>query len=143
MGFVTDVRTGAYQQLQALQTALGSSVLAEVRKYRPESYALGGPIAFVDAFRGAIQQTTRLRSYAGSEVDLVFILPKADNAEWQDRADVLVDGLLASWPVDGHFVENAVGEPVRVRTAEDVDANGISFPAVIVTIGRIAHLEAR
>lgn len=143
MGFVTDVRTGAYQQLVDLQTAVGSEALVEVRKYRPESYALGGPIAFVDQFRGAVQQTTRLRSYAGSEVDLVFILPKADNAEWQERADTLVDGLLASWPVDGHFVENAVGEPVRVRTAEDVDVSGTSFPAVIVTIGRIAYLEAR
>lgn len=143
MGFVTDVRTGAYDQLVALQTAVGSDVLAEVRRFRPESYALGAAFAFVDAFRGSIAQTTRLRSYAGSEVDLVFILPKADNAEWQDTADTLVDGLLASWPVDGHFVENAVGEPVRVRTAEDVDVSGTSFPAVIVTIGRIAHLEAR
>lgn len=143
MGFVTDVRTGAYQQLVDLQTAVGSSALVEVRKYRPESYALGGPIAFVDQFRASVQQTVRLRSYAGSEVDLVFILPKADNAEWQETADTLVDALLSSWPVDGHFVENAVGEPVRVRTAEDVDVSGTSFPAVIVTIGRIAHLEAR
>lgn len=143
MGFTTDVRTGAYQQLVALQTAVGTSVLGEVLRARPEGYALGAAVAFVDGFRGSIAQTNRLRSYAGSEVDLVFILPKAVNAEAQESADTLVDALLASWPVDGHFVENAVGEPVRVRTAEDVDNNGVSWPAVIVTIGRIAHLEAR
>ena len=141
MGFVTDVRTGAFQQLQALQTAVGTDALAVVLRNRPEAYA--PRCAFVDQFRGAVTQTGRLRSYANSEVDLVFILPKASNAEGQDEGDDLVDALLASWPVDGHFVENAVGEPVRIRTAEDVDNNGVSYPAVIVTIGRIAHLEAR
>lgn len=143
MGFVTDVRTGAFEQLEALQTAVGSESLVEVFRVRPESYALGGPIAFVDQFRGSVQQTARLRSYAGCEVDLIIVLPKADNAEWQEGADTLTDALLASWPVDGHFVDNAVGEPVRIRTAEDVDVNGVSYPAVVVTIGRIAHLEAR
>lgn len=141
MGFVTDVRTGAFEQLQALQAAVGTDALPVVLRYRPESYA--APCAFVDQFRGAVVQTGRLRSYANSEVDLVLILPKASNAEGTEDGDTLVDALLASWPVDGHFVENAVGEPVRIRTAEDVDNNGTSFPAVIVTIGRIAHLEAR
>lgn len=141
MGFVTDVREGAYQQLVDLQTAVGASVLPTVLRNRPEAYA--PPCAFVDQFRGAIRQTVRLRSYANSEVDLVLILPKADNAEGQALGDTLTDALLASWPVDGHFVENAVGEPVRIRTAEDTDNNGTSFPAVIVTIGNIAHLEAR
>lgn len=143
MGFVADVRTGAYQQLQALQAAVGASVLAEVLRARPAGYSLGAAIGFVDQFRGAVAQTARLRSYAGCEVDLVFILPPTDNGEWQERADTLADALLASWPVDGHFVENAVGEPVRIRTVEDTDVNGTAFPAVIVTIGRIAHLEAR
>lgn len=143
MGFVTDVRTGAYQQLVDLKAAVGDTVLAEVHRVRPESYSLSAAIAFVDQFRGTFAQTSRLRSYAGSEVDLVFIIPRTVNAEAQESTDTLVDALLSSWPVDGHFVENAVGEPVRVRTTEDVDNNGISFPAVVVTIGRIAHLEAR
>lgn len=143
MGFVADVRAGAYQQLVDLQTAVTDAALAEVFRVRPESYSLGGPIAFVDQFRGAVTQTNRLRSYAGSEVDLIIILPRSGNIEGQDAMDTLVDALLASWPVDGHFVENAVGEPVRVRTTVDEDNNGVTYPAVVVTIGRIAHLEAR
>lgn len=143
MGFVTDVRTGAYEQLQALQTAVGDTALAEVLRYRPEGYSFSGPVAFVGDFRASITQTVRLRSYAGSEVDLFFVMPRGDNAEMTEKADDLVDALLESWPVDGHFVENAVGEPVMVRTTEDVDVNGTSYPAVVVTIGRIAHLEAR
>lgn len=143
MGFITDVRTGAYEQLVALKATVGEDALNSVLRTRPESYA--PTCAFVDQFRGNLYQTGRLRQWVDSstEVDLVFILPKADNAESQANGDTLVDALLASWPVDGHFVENAVGEPVRVRTAEDVDSNGISYPAVIVTIGRIAHLEGR
>lgn len=143
MGFVTDVRTGAYDVLVDLQAA-NETILGEVHRSRPASFALALPVAFVGDFRASIHQTVQLRQWNenGTEVDIWFVMTAWDNAEQQEMADTLVDAFLAAWPTDGHFVENAVGDPVRLRT-DAIQIGDGTYPAVVVTVGRIAHLEAR
>jgi hypothetical protein len=145
MGLMADSRTGCVEQLEALRTA-NPTKLGEVYPVAPASYALGLPAAYVGEFRGNLYQTGRLRQFTGSEQDIVFVFPTPDNEEQQEAADELVDLLLAAWPVDGRYISsrtNVVGEPVRIRSATELDSGGISYPAVVVTVGRITHLEGR
>lgn len=142
MGFVSDVRTGAYDILAALADDHPDK-LQEVHYTRPAAFSLDQSTAYVGDFRADLHATVQLRQWdPTTQVDLVLVFGGPDNVEKQERMDTLTQLLLDAWPVDGHFVENAVGEPVRIRTA-DLQVKEVSFPAVVVTIGRISYLEAR
>ena len=52
--------------------------------------------------------------------------------------------VIDAFPQNGHFAnDNMVGSPVRIRTATELETNGTSYPAVVVTIGNISYLEGR
>lgn len=143
MGLIADVRAGCVTVLTEVRDA-NETLLGEVYSARPASLSLGMPCAYVGDFRGNLSHTVLIRQWAGAEIDVVLVFPAWDNAEQQEQADTLVQLVIDAFPQDGHFAhENMVGSPVRIRTATELEQNGVSYPAVVVTIGNISHLEGR
>ena len=141
MGLMADVRQGAYAKLLEVKAA-HPTLLGEVSKARPASLTLGLPHAYVGDFRGNLAYTNKLRQWTNAEQDVVLVFPTLDNAEQQDAADVLTGYVLDAFSADHHWAnDNMTGEPVRTRTAAELDVNGQSYPAVVVTLGRITYLE--
>jgi hypothetical protein len=143
MGLIADVRAGCLTVLDEVKAA-NPTLLGEVYTARPASLGLPIPCAYVGDFRGNLSHTVHIRQWSGTEQDIVLVFPAWDNAEQQEQADTLVQLLLDAWPQDGHFAHaNMVGSPVRVRTATELERDGTSYPAVVVTIGSISTLETR
>ena len=141
MGIMADVRAGATVVLQAVRTA-NPTLIGDVHSARPASLALGAPAAYVGDFRGNIAATTTLRQWTGCEVDIVLVFNAMDNADQQAAADTLAQLVTDQFSSTPNFANAySVGEPVRIRTATELDSNGVSYPAVVITIGRITYLE--
>lgn len=143
MGLIADVRQGCVNVLNDVKTA-NPTLLGEVYAARPASLALGIPCAYVGDFRGNLSHTVRIRQWAGAEQDVVLVFAAWDNAEQQAAADALAQLVVDAFPQNGHFAnDNMVGSPVRIRTATELETNGTSYPAVVVTVGNISYLEGR
>lgn len=143
MGLIADVRAGCVDVLETVRDD-NPSLLGEVYSARPASLALGIPCAYVGDFRGSLSHTVLIRQWSGAEQDVVLVFPSWDNAEQQEQADTLVQLVIDAFPQDGHFAnDNMVGSPKRIRTATELETNGTSYPAVVVTIGDISYLEGR
>lgn len=142
MGIIADVRAGIVTVLEQVKTA-NPTLLGEVHSARPASFALGLPLAYVGDFRANIHREASLRQWTGGQQDVVVVATSWDNEEWQADMDTLVQTIVDAFPADGHIVPNLVAEPVALRTAAELVEGGISYPAVVITIGRITHLEGR
>lgn len=141
MGFLADLRQGAHATLLAVKAA-NPAVLGEVSRARPASLTLSAVHAYVGDIRPSMRFTNQLRQWTGTELDVVLVAGAADNAGTQGLLDAAADLVVDAFSADHHFAgDDMTGEPVRVRPAAELETNGVAYPAVVVTIGNISHLE--
>lgn len=141
MTFPTQVRTAAYGVLQTVQTA-HASLLANVHSARPAAIA-GLPAAWVDDVRFTLNHDMSLRTWLG-EAEVWIAYDAADNEDGQSRADVLLGYVLDAFTDDPHWPGvNTIGEPRGVRSDSFDGGEGGTYPALVVTLGRIQMQEGR
>ena len=140
MGFPADVRAGAKTVLDAVKTA---NPTALVQTYTSRPATIGSmPCAWVDEERWEFNHDSGLRQWAG-EVDVWLVDEGLDNHETQGRLDSLLSLVLDQFSDTPHFATaNTVGEPRRSRSGA-YEVNGVVYPVVVVTIGRIFKQEGR
>lgn len=141
MSFMATLRSSAHAKLVEVRDA-NPTVLGQVHKARPASLSIVGVSAYVGDCRPSMRFTNQLRQWTGTELDVVLVSGPTDNEETQDRLDVAGDLVLDAFSADHHFAgADMVGEPTRVRMATELEANGTSYPAMVITLGNISHLE--
>lgn len=141
MGFMADLRQGAYATVLAVKAA-NPTVIGEVSRGRPASLTLSAVHVYVGDIRPSMRFTNQLRYWTGTEIDVVLVAGAADNIETQGILDTAADLVLDAFSADHHFAgDDMTGEPTRVRMASELESNGVLYPAVVITIGNISHLE--
>jgi hypothetical protein len=74
----------------------------------------------------------------------VIVTGGFDNEDHEAASDTLTESVVDAFTDAPHMAgANTVAEPVRTRSTVVDNGNGISFPAVVVTIGRIVYAEGR
>lgn len=140
-GFIATVRDACVTLLEGIRTA-NPTLLGEVYRARPASLAVGVGCAYVGDFRPSLVYTNQLRQWTGTEQDIVLVWSEWDNAVQQAAADELTQLVMDAVATDPHFIHaNSVCEVTRVRAATELESNGTSYPAVVITVGRITYLE--
>lgn len=136
MSIIDDLRDGAKLQLD------GIAGLAQTYRSRPAG--IGSlPCAFVDEIRLDLLHTAGMRQWSG-ELDIYVLASSLDNDEAQDEADTLVAQVVDAFTDAPHFANaNSVAEPTRIRTASVDNGTGVTYPAWVVTVGRIVYSEGR
>lgn len=146
MGLIADVRTGAYTKLVEVRDD-NPTLIGDVSRARPASFNLGLPHAYVGDMRLNLAHVTNLRQTRDSELDVVLVGSAWDNEEVTELLDSAAQVVIDAFSDDPHFADSSgfakVGEPVRVRSAVETGGEGTTYPAVVVTVGRITALEGR
>ena len=141
MGLITDVRAGCVTLLEGIRSA-DPTLLGDITSARPASFSLGLPAAYVGDLRPGLAYINSLCQRTGTEQDIVLVFSTFDNEEMQAKADTLTQAVLDAVALSPHFIHaNSVAEVTRVRVATELDSNGTSYPAVVITVGRITYLE--
>lgn len=136
MGVLTDIRTAAHAKLAGVSGLLAT--------YAARPGDLGGvPAAFVGDMRINLAHDAGLRMWSG-EVDVVLVLNAFDNVEAAESADTLIESVIDAFSDDPHAAgANTVSEPTKVRSTAWEQADGVTLPAWVVTIGRFVFTEGR
>lgn len=140
MTFPTQVRQAAHAVLGGVQAA-SPDLLQSIHSAMPAGLpAL--PCAWVGDVAFEIAHDSSIRSWVGqAEVWIAF--DTFDNEESQARADQAVGLVIDAFTDDPHWPgANTIGEPRGVRS-DVAEFNGVSYPAMVVTLGRIQMREGR
>jgi|GEM_PF-3005770 len=133
---------GAYVVLQAVATA-NPTLVGQVSRTRPSSVTLGPTHLFSASPVWDIAHNTSLRNWVGT-FDVWIVVPAWDNDQWITDAWTLAQVVTDAFTDAPHFAHaNSVAEPVRIREGDYQGADSTTYPAVVVTIGRILYKEGR
>ncbi len=144
MGILADVRAGAMDVLEGVKAA-NPTLIGDVYRARPGAFAFGPNTVYVGDTRADLAYNTSLVNWV-MEVDIVTVLSSWDNEEWMDRAEEVATLIVDAFTADPHFVHPwTVGEPTRIRIGPE-GAGRLAeetYPAVVVTVGRILYKAGR
>lgn len=137
MSLIASIRSGAKTVIDSVPG------IAQTYSSRPAS--IGSlPCAFVDEIRSSITHSSGVRTWDGAEVDIYVIAGGFDNEEAQGIADALVGAVVDAFTDTPYFAgANSVGEPLRVRSSSVDNGTGVTYPAWVITVGRIYYAEGR
>lgn len=144
MGILADIRTGAAGVLTALRTA-NPTLFGDISTARPASFSFAPNHVYIGDTRADLAYNTSLVNWV-CEVDVVVVFPSWDNEEWQDDAETVAQLIVDAFGAAPHFVAPyTVGEPTRIRIAPEGGERlaEATYPAVIITIGRILFKDGR
>lgn len=136
MGFLGQARAGAFTVIDSVAGA------TQVHRARPASIA-SLPCVWVDDAAFSLDHSAGIRSWNGT-LEVWVAYDAFDNEDGLVRAETLLDTILDAFSADPHWPgTNTIGEPRGVRTDSFDGGDGVTYPALVVTLGNIQMKDGR